>query len=176
MCRKPGFASEMALDLFLFQYKHLKLVSFFLHIQIYKLTNFNLSIHRLRREMVQFALYINRRESHPKLQFQMSKLKHNTLQEDMKKFTAYIIEASWGEFILWGTRQSSKISLESLEKGNSLRFLLWSGLGARWHKQELRWLTLLLGPRRRPWHPTPVLLPGKSHGQRSLVGCCPWGR
>ena len=24
-------------------------------------------------------------------------------------------------------------------------------------------------------HPTPVLLPGKSHGQRSLVGCSPWG-
>ena len=28
---------------------------------------------------------------------------------------------------------------------------------------------------RRQWHPTPVLLPGKSHGQRSLVGCRPWG-
>ena len=28
----------------------------------------------------------------------------------------------------------------------------------------------------RQWHPTPVLLPGKSHGQRSLVGCSPWGR
>ena len=27
-------------------------------------------------------------------------------------------------------------------------------------------------PRRR-WHPTPVLLPGKSHGWRSLVGCSP---
>ena len=27
----------------------------------------------------------------------------------------------------------------------------------------------------RQWHPTPVLLPGKSHGQRSLVGCSPWG-
>ena len=26
------------------------------------------------------------------------------------------------------------------------------------------------------WHPTPVLLPGKSHGRRSLVGCSPWGR
>ena len=25
------------------------------------------------------------------------------------------------------------------------------------------------------WHATPVLLPGKSHGWRSLVGCCPWG-
>ena len=31
-------------------------------------------------------------------------------------------------------------------------------------------------PRRRWWHPTPVLLPGKSHGWRSLVGCSPWGR
>ena len=28
---------------------------------------------------------------------------------------------------------------------------------------------------RRKWHPTPVLLPGKSHGRRSLVGCSPWG-
>ena len=30
--------------------------------------------------------------------------------------------------------------------------------------------------RRRQWHPTPVLLPGKSHGRRSLVGFSPWGR
>ena len=29
---------------------------------------------------------------------------------------------------------------------------------------------------RRQWHPTPVLLPGKSHGWRSLEGCSPWGR
>jgi len=29
---------------------------------------------------------------------------------------------------------------------------------------------------RRQWHPTPVLLPGKSHRRRSLVGCSPWGR
>ena len=29
---------------------------------------------------------------------------------------------------------------------------------------------------RRQWQPTPVLLPGKSHGLRSLVGCSPWGR
>ena len=28
---------------------------------------------------------------------------------------------------------------------------------------------------RRQWQPTPVLLPGKSHGWRSLVGCRPWG-
>ena len=30
--------------------------------------------------------------------------------------------------------------------------------------------------RRRQWHPTPVLLPGKSHGRRGLEGCSPWGR
>ena len=29
---------------------------------------------------------------------------------------------------------------------------------------------------RRKWQPTPVLLPGSSHGRRSLVGCSPWGR
>ena len=39
--------------------------------------------------------------------------------------------------------------------------------------------TLLIGYMpisRRLWHPTPVLLPGKSHGRRSLMGCSPWGR
>ena len=30
-------------------------------------------------------------------------------------------------------------------------------------------------PWRRKWQSTPVLLPGKSHGQRSLVGYSPWG-
>ena len=34
---------------------------------------------------------------------------------------------------------------------------------------------VFINPWRRQWHPTPVLLPGKSHGQRSLVGCSPWG-
>ena len=31
-------------------------------------------------------------------------------------------------------------------------------------------------PWRRKWQSTPVFLPGKSHGQWSLVGCSPWGR
>ena len=30
-------------------------------------------------------------------------------------------------------------------------------------------------PWRRKWQPTPVFLPGKSYGQRSLVGYSPWG-
>ena len=32
---------------------------------------------------------------------------------------------------------------------------------------EFRW--------RRKWHPTPVFLPGESHGQKSLEGSSPWG-
>ena len=31
-------------------------------------------------------------------------------------------------------------------------------------------------PRRRKWQPVSVFLSGESHGQRSLVGCRPWGR
>ena len=38
---------------------------------------------------------------------------------------------------------------------------------------ELTWIVISW---RRHWLPTPVLLPGKSHGRRSLVGCSPWGR
>ena len=41
-------------------------------------------------------------------------------------------------------------------------------------------ISMLLGKasfyQRRQWHPIPVLLPGKSHGQRSLVSYSPWGR
>ena len=45
---------------------------------------------------------------------------------------------------------------------------------------EMETITALLSAifqnRRRQWHPTRVLLPEKSHGWRSLVGCSPWGR
>ena len=37
-----------------------------------------------------------------------------------------------------------------------------------WETQQWPWRTQR--------HPTPVLLPGKSHGRRSLVGCSPWSR
>ena len=40
------------------------------------------------------------------------------------------------------------------------------------------WVQFLGGedPWRRKWQPTPVLLPGESHGQRSLEGHSPWSR
>ena len=44
-------------------------------------------------------------------------------------------------------------------------------------RPKRQWVQLLGGedPRRRKWQPTLVLLPGKSHGQRSLAGYSPWG-
>ena len=58
------------------------------------------------------------------------------------------------------------------------------GQGTRSHMPQLRiQMSLLIfkkipcaSTKTRQWQPTPVLLPGKSHGQRSLVGCSPWGR
>ena len=45
----------------------------------------------------------------------------------------------------------------------------------RGFKEEPEFPPPVTEPWRRQWHPTPVVLPGKSHGQRSLVGYSPWG-
>ena len=45
------------------------------------------------------------------------------------------------------------------------------GRGTRDQIANICWII-----QRRQWHPTPVLLPGKSHGWKSLVGCRLWGR
>ena len=37
-------------------------------------------------------------------------------------------------------------------------------------------LITILTEGRKQWHPTPVLLPGESHGWRSPEGCSPWSR
>ena len=46
----------------------------------------------------------------------------------------------------------------------------------RWKRSQRKLTQSSANIRRRRWHPTPVLLPGKSHGQRTLVVCGPWGR
>ena len=55
-------------------------------------------------------------------------------------------------------------SYHKTKSAPSLQSLLWN-----------RFKSSKLLHRRRQWHPTPVLLPGKSHGWQSLVGCSPWG-
>ena len=42
------------------------------------------------------------------------------------------------------------------------------------HPTTFAWIYIFLPE--KAMAPTPVLLPGKSHGWRSLVGCSPWGR
>ena len=44
------------------------------------------------------------------------------------------------------------------------------------HLRQMLNCSTIPNKRRRQWQPTPVLLPGKSHEQRSLVGCSPRGR
>ena len=46
-------------------------------------------------------------------------------------------------------------------------------LPAVWEAQFDPWVRKI--PWRRKGQPTPVFLPGESHGQRSLVGYSPWG-
>ncbi|KAB0343717.1 hypothetical protein FD754_020643 [Muntiacus muntjak] len=40
---------------------------------------------------------------------------------------------------------------------------------------QIRSHSQVWGARNRKWQPTPVFLPGESHGRRSLVGYSPWG-
>ena len=53
----------------------------------------------------------------------------------------------------------------------------WGGLpwSFRWQSICLQCRRPGFDPWRRKWQPTPVFLPGKSHGQRILVGYSPWG-
>ena len=60
----------------------------------------------------------------------------------------------------------------------------WIGVEVAWKKREggkeKKVVLIFAASRehfwRRQWHSTPVLLPGKSQGRKSLAGCSPWGR
>ena len=54
--------------------------------------------------------------------------------------------------------------------------VLWLALIHNLNFLKVKFILNYMQLRRRKWHPTAVLLPGKSHGWRSLVGCSPWGR
>ena len=64
----------------------------------------------------------------------------------------------WNE--VWGRpRDSAEKSSPAVQRHSGLRFYLWT--------RKIPW--------RKAWQPTPVILPGKFHGQRSQAGCSPWG-
>ena len=95
---------------------------------------------------------------------------------------------TWGKTI-WGHRENRVIckpKREASEKTNpsDMRILdlqlseLWANklllFKLKTTEQENK-RSLIVNKRRRQWQPIPVLLPGKSHGRRSLEGCSPWG-
>ena len=68
---------------------------------------------------------------------------------------------------MWSLMYKSEIHRRSCNLGGEMTI-----------NKELLFNAFRLGEfinQRRQWHPTPVLLPGESHGWRSLVGYSPWG-
>ena len=65
-------------------------------------------------------------------------------------------------------RKSSEVDPPLSPEGTGCK--LASSRGKNWPHRSEKKVNI------RQWHPTPVLLPGNSHGWRSLVGCSPWGR
>ena len=86
-------------------------------------------------------------------------------------------------YLMQGSFQVSKIygkcdpplSIASAKQYNSLKLLKAISMSFS-HKSMVSNLGCTqLEIRKRRWYPTPVPLPGESHGWRSLVGCSPWG-
>ena len=84
---------------------------------------------------------------------------------------------------LWGAQRSPS---PNFKQGTKIPYAQQCGpqtplfliMQVEWKRNRLLLFSTIYRelPWRRQWHPTPALLPGKSHGQRSLVGCGPRGR
>ena len=83
----------------------------------------------------------------------------------------YSSEAS----ILWPSAFfTAQLSHPYMTTGKTIALTIWINLS--WQNYVSPFLVHCLGLSwRRQWHSTPVLLPGKARGQRSLVGYSPWG-
>ena len=81
-------------------------------------------------------------------------------------------------------KESEKVSLKlNIKNTHTHKNRLWASLVAQMIKSlpamQETWVQSLDQEdplEKREWQPTPVFLPGESHGQRSPVGCSPWGR
>ena len=71
-----------------------------------------------------------------------------------------------------GHSKQQKLFLTKIKIHIVIQLIIWFYCHPKNYLSSL-WLSLFNW---RQWHPTPVFLPGKSRGQRSLVGCSPWGR
>ena len=110
------------------------------------------------------------------------------LQEIVKKretWGAAVHSVAVSNMTEWLNNNSSSSNLVPVPNSNnhsylysrSLSYLVHSNFGKQ-NQMKIHIPLLRFNRRkwRRQWQPTPVLLPGKSHGWRRLVGCNPWGR
>ena len=81
---------------------------------------------------------------------------------------------------LWGRTESDTTEATQQQQQQQQHSPLWASQVAQWVKnppamQEMHEFDPWVGkiPGRREWQPTPVFLPGESHGQKSLVGYSP---
>jgi len=94
-----------------------------------------------------------------------------TLKDDAVKVLHSVCQQIW-KTQQWPQDWKRSVFIPIPNKGNAKECSNYRTIALISHASKVM-LKIL---RRRQWHPTPVLLPGKSHGQRSLVGCTPWGR
>ena len=87
---------------------------------------------------------------------------------------------SSAKFILLGARRGGKSTHFDIHRRFQAlsRTSLVAQMGKHLSTMQETWVPSLgqEDPLERKWQSTPVLLPGKSHGQRRLVGYSPWGR
>ena len=80
------------------------------------------------------------------------------------------------EFPSQGSFPSAPLLTLFQKDGETLWKTLWKHCPGILGSLQGKWVPPFKGTWRRKWQPTPVFLPGQSHGQRTLVGYSPWGR
>ena len=126
------------------------------------------------KNQIQFITQVLSRESINRGKTEMCVIKHvtSTLQTVKAKENT-----RWKNCL----RLQESVKMWRPKASGTLGGLLKQKTGHQWDSSKVQiksvFLLVVLYQHswRRQWQPTPVLLPGKSHGWRSLVGCSPWG-
>ena len=95
------------------------------------------------------------------------------LKDDAVKELHSISQQIW-KSQQWPQDWKRSVFLPIPKKGNAKECSNYHTIALISHTSKV--MLKILQARLQQWHPIPVLLPGKSHGQRSLAGCSPWGR
>jgi len=96
-------------------------------------------------------------------------IRHWWKKSKMKHTDGEIYHLAWlEESVLWKWLYYPKQFTDSMLVAQTV-----NSLPAIQESQVQSWVGKI--PWRREWLPTPVFLPGEFHGQKSLVGYCPWG-